>query len=327
MTTATRTQAPHGTINRARGSRAAGIPRCPCPPCRAAENSYTKHRNYLHRTGRSLLVDAAPAHQHLRTLQASGDALTVLADQHNINHGTLASIAFGPRKKISRALAQQILAIKPGNAPAGNRSVPAIGATRRIRALIALGHQLRIISTAAGMENSSASYLLNGHPQTIHYELHQRVDKAYRALSTTPANFARSLRRAEREGWGPPAAWDDGSIDDPAAGPEWTGCCGTDRGWWMHSLQHIPGCERCNVAHEQWKAEHRGLERSAFQAALMKSRASASSRGSDIAEDGRELMRLGHTYETAAARLGVTRNHLQQELLRHPEKAPEQVAA
>ncbi|MFC9244585.1 hypothetical protein ACFT7S_11310 [Streptomyces sp. NPDC057136] len=132
------------------------------------------------------------------------------------------------------------------------------------------------------------------------------------------ANRFRNYARAK--GWPPPAAWDDDVIDDPAALPEWTGCCGTDRGWWMHTLQKLPMCELCEAAHERWNAKHRGLEKGAFQAALMKSRASASSRGSDIAEDGRELMRLGHSYDTAAGRLGVTLNHLQQELHRHPAR-------
>lgn len=43
------------------------------------------------------------------------------------------------------------------------------------------------------------------------------------------------------------------------------------------------------------------------------------SRGELLAADARELFRYDVTVEQAAARLGVTRNHLQQELLRHPE--------
>jgi hypothetical protein len=42
-------------------------------------------------------------------------------------------------------------------------------------------------------------------------------------------------------------------------------------------------------------------------------------RGEILACDARELFTYGVTVERAAARLGVSRNHLQQELLRHPE--------
>ena len=327
MTTATRPLPPHGTTSRARGSRFSGIPRCYCQPCRKAERAYTKHRNYLASTGRSVLVDVAAARAHLRYLMDNGDALTVLADQLGCPRGTLASVLNGPRKRVNRSLAGQILATRPGNASAGNRSVPALGATRRVRALIALGHSLRSISHAAEMENTTASNLLNGKPQTIHYELAQRVHKGYRALCSTPGNHTRSLRRAQREGWAPPAAWDDEQIDDPTAAPDWTGHCGSDRGWWMHTSLKLPMCRACTDAHEQWKAEHRSLPRDEFMSAMFLARAAAATRGAGIAEDGRELIRLGHTPEQAAERLGITLDYLRQELIRHPEQAREQVAA
>jgi DNA-binding CsgD family transcriptional regulator len=46
-------------------------------------------------------------------------------------------------------------------------------------------------------------------------------------------------------------------------------------------------------------------------------------RGELLAADARELFEHRVTVEVAAARLGVTRNHLQQELLRHPAPASE----
>ena len=50
-------------------------------------------------------------------------------------------------------------------------------------------------------------------------------------------------------------------------------------------------------------------------------------RGELIAADGRELLSHGVLIEVAAARLGVTRNHLQQELLRHPEVEQDEAVA
>lgn len=51
--------------------------------------------------------------------------------------------------------------------------------------------------------------------------------------------------------------------------------------------------------------------------------AAAASREADLAHDGRELLRHGADTEQAAERLGVTRNHLQQALLRHPDTLKE----
>jgi hypothetical protein len=43
---------------------------------------------------------------------------------------------------------------------------------------------------------------------------------AYHALAGHPGTSVRSLRRARLEGWAPPAAWDDETIDDPNGAPD-----------------------------------------------------------------------------------------------------------
>jgi hypothetical protein len=124
---------------------------------------------------------------------------------------------------------------------------------------------------------------------------------------------------ARAHGWAPPGAWDDDTIDDPTAHPEWTGHCGTDRGWWLHRLEDIPVCPSCEAAHAQWKAERAHLSHNERWSELGQARAQARTREADLATDARELMRYGADYEQAAGRLGVTRQHLQQALIRHPE--------
>ncbi|MFJ5785390.1 hypothetical protein [Streptomyces hydrogenans] len=121
-------------------------------------------------------------------------------------------------------------------------------------------------------------------------------------------------------GWAPPAAWDDDTLDDPDAIPDWTGFCGTDRGWWTHRIEHIPVCPACEQAHTDWLAAIKHLPRRERAVLVGRAQAQAHNRGAAIAENARELLALGETYETAAARIGVSRNHLQQELLRHPEQ-------
>ncbi|WP_329390102.1 hypothetical protein [Streptomyces sp. NBC_01716] len=319
--TRTRQLPPHGTTSRARGSQGTGRPPCTCPPCRKADRAYSKHRRYLAATGRSLLVDVTPAREHLKQLACSGDALTILAERIGRPRASLAAITNGSRKRITRALSNEILALRPGTASAGNRSVPAIGSIRRFRALIALGHPSHLIAETAGIVRSTGSNLINGRPETIHHDLAQRVDKAYRELSGTPGSLTRSLRRAERERFAPPAAWDDDTIDDPNAFPDWTGYCGTDRGWWTHRLSAIAACPACDTAHAEWKTAHRHLPHRDFMVAMGRSRAAASGRGAAIAHDARELLAQGCDYDTAAERIGITRQHLQQELWRQRDKA------
>ncbi|QIP87595.1 LacI family DNA-binding transcriptional regulator [Streptomyces sp. Tu 2975] len=219
MTTARELPA-HGTYARARGNHRSGAQRCRCYPCRAAEGAYAKRRKYLQASGRPLLADAAPIAAHLKRLTAAGDSLTVIADQIGYSRSTLANIVSGRTRRVRSALADKILAIRPGKAMASNKSVPAIGSVRRLRALAALGHYLKDIAAAAGIDQSTASYVLNGHPETVQYDLALRIDRGYRQLGTRRGGSIRILRRAEREQWAPPAAWDDDQIDDPNGTPD-----------------------------------------------------------------------------------------------------------
>ena len=213
--------------------------------------------------------------------------------------------------------------------------VDSLGARRRLRALVALGWTRKGI--AEHIPTMDPAYLArlvhSDKPITAWTAL--RIEQVYQKLSEAhpedhgvPGPEARRSRaEAVARQWASPVAWDDDTIDDPAAIPDWTGHCGTDRGWWMHTTLKLPMCETCKTAHEQWKAEHRGLPRDEFMSAMLLARASAATRGTGLAEDGRELIRLGHTTEQAAARLGVTKAYLQQELTRNSEGTREQVAA
>ncbi|SDN18648.1 helix-turn-helix domain-containing protein [Streptomyces wuyuanensis] len=318
MTTATKPLADHGTTARAKGRPSGGIPPCPCRPCRDAENAYDKRRRYLNATGRTLMVDTAPVADHIRDLFNAGAGWVQLAAATGCSSSTLHKILTGRIPQCRRTTANKILAVRPGDAIPPGRLVPAIGSIRRIRALLAAAHPCKAISIASGVEHSMISDLVNGSLSVVKLHVAQRIDAGYRKLAGTVGTSTRSRRRAERNQWAPPAAWDD--LDNPAAHPEWTGHCGTDRGYWVHTLQKLAMCERCAEAHERWVADHAHLTREDRNKRLFAQRATAASREASLAEDARELLRLDIPVDVAAARLGVTRNHLQQAMKRHPER-------
>jgi hypothetical protein len=309
--------AEHGTTARAKGRPAQGIPGCPCPPCRQAENAYDKRRRFLNQTGRALMVDTAPVAAHLRGLFAGGAGWVQLAAIAGCSTSTISTLLMEKKPQCRRTTANKILAIQPGDAIPGQRRIPALATIRRLRALIALGHKCADIDAACRIDHSVLTDLLTARRDTVTMALAQRVDEGYQKLSKSSGSHVRSLHRATRERWAPPAAWDD--IDDPNAAPDWTGYCGTDRGWWIHRLEKIPTCARCEAAHAEWKAARAHLNRDERWAELGRARAEARTREADLAHDARELLRYGADYEQAAERLGVTRNHLQQVLIRHPD--------
>lgn len=282
------------------------------------------------------LVDAEPVRRHVRELMAGGAGYARIAKAAGVNVSTINHMLYDrgsqPRsQRLTCVNAQRILGVQSHQISTG--LVDNTGSRRRLQALMAVGwppmhlggrlelHQHYV----SEIQRTSKVFAKTAHALAVAYNELWNQQPELHGVTRQAANRFRNYARAK--GWPPPAAWDDDVIDDPQAQPEWTGYCGTDRGWWMHSTQKLPTCERCQVAHDEWKAEHRVLPRDQYIAAVGTARAEAATRGAGIAHDGRELMRFGHTTEQAAARLGITRDYLQQELIRHPEKAPEQVAA
>ncbi|MCQ9186232.1 hypothetical protein KMT30_45815, partial [Streptomyces sp. IBSBF 2953] len=60
--------------------------------------------------------------------------------------------------------------------------------------------------------------------------------------------ITRARRHALAHGWAPVGAWDDDTIDDPGAHPDWTGKCGTTEGFWAHRYIDAPACGPCRDA-------------------------------------------------------------------------------
>lgn len=100
------------------------------------------------------------------------------------------------------------------------RTVPSIGARRRVRALQRLGWSLTMIAHEAGWNSAEALQYVMRSP-SITRRSWTRIHNVYERLSMTipPYNSAtaRARLRAERMGYPPPLAWS--SIDDPNEEP------------------------------------------------------------------------------------------------------------
>lgn len=309
----------HGTYARGNGAPGYREP-CPCEPCYRAMRRGRKQYKVNRQLGRPGLIDATPARERLNILRQTMTWGQIFAAT-GYDARNLQQIAGGHQDRIRRGTLVGILAIQH-EPPAPGKYIDATGVRRRVQALRAIGWSAKSIATAASSAEARIQLISSGEQPTVRYVLAEKIIRVFVDLHRTPAppgsSATRTRNHANRNGWAPPGAWDD--IDDPAARPDWTGHCGTDHGWWTHRLENLPTCPRCENAHETWKTEHRHLPNTEFMQALAAARSAASHRGADIADDGRELLRHGCDYDTAAARIGVTRQHLQQELQRHPEQ-------
>jgi plasmid maintenance system antidote protein VapI len=316
--TTTKPLPPHGSERRYKGTRNGSRPPCRCDKCKRANRlaAIARERNRLN--GIPNMISRDILLPHIRMLTASGMSQELIARRAQVAQTTISYLVIGRNQSCQRDKALRILAVQPGVFD-DIAERPALTSTRQLQALYAIGHSRITIAANTGLHEATISDIANGKYTKVDGSTATAITLAYRRLGEVHGTSWKSRLRAREEGWAPPAAWDDDTIDDPEAAPEWTGYCGTDRGYWTHRLQNIPGCPRCEAAHQQWLSEHAHLDGKTRNKLVFAQRAAASTREAALAEDARELMRLGADHENAAARLGVTRQHLQQALLRHPD--------
>jgi hypothetical protein len=95
----------------------------------------------------------------------------------------------------------------------------ATGTRRRLQALIATGWPIRELARQMGWAGNPG-LLLYGERQQVHKHTAALVADVYDRLWDIPGPSLRSRRAAQRAGYAPPSAWDDDTIDDPAATPD-----------------------------------------------------------------------------------------------------------
>ncbi|MFH8410695.1 hypothetical protein ACH4FX_38880 [Streptomyces sp. NPDC018019] len=175
------------------------------------------------------LTGAEPVRQHVRALMAAGVSIQRLAAHTGVAHSVLSTLLYpaGNRRQSARirtANARPLLAVRPEDvAP---RYVDATGTVRRIQALVAAGWPQLHIGPRIGRHPVYVNALLK---QTRVFAVTaHRVATAYEALwDANPQHHGVPLDRskaartfAKRNGWVPPAAWDDDAIDDPDGRPD-----------------------------------------------------------------------------------------------------------
>lgn len=301
---------------------------------RDAKNRWARRRRRLIGYGQwQPFTDAAAARRHVLAIKATGMGLAGIVKHTGVSVGSLEHLLYGkapypPAATIRTENSHALLAYWPSldDYEAG-AVIDATGTRRRIQALAAAGWSAKAIQghidsvTVGALEKLRIrTKVTAGLARAVRDFYDQVSAKTAEDYGVEPWLATRTRTYATKHQWAGPEAWDPDTIDDPDAHPDWTGRCGSDAGWWMHTIGGITMCRRCDTAHAAWLAERKHLPNVERFRQLAAARAAASNRGATLAADTRELMRVsGLDIEQAAERLGVTRNHLQQEMLRHPE--------
>jgi len=181
-----------------------------------------RYRARRHRFGGHLLVDAEPYRLQLQRWRDLGWSYPAIAQAVGVDVSTIQRISGNDTAKLSqwvyRETAQRI-----DNANFvrvhGGVQVPAMFARRRLQALAAIGWTQAAIIDTSGIPRGTINSALYRSDQ-ITADTHQAIRWIYEPMSASPQDGTSAHRarlNAARNGWAPPAAWDD--IDDPDAVP------------------------------------------------------------------------------------------------------------
>lgn len=199
--------------------------------CRDARRVYERARRRAHLYGRPPLVDVTAARRHVGDLITAGFPAKRIAAAAAVPGTTVWRLMATPPllDRLRRDTAEALLAVTPDRlAPTGAVRVSAVGTRRRLQGLVALGWSQRRIAARLGIPANNLPRWLRGDAlvsAAVAEQVRVLFDELCWSLppTGTPAEkraASRAKRIAAQYGWAPPLAWDDDSIDDPAAIPQ-----------------------------------------------------------------------------------------------------------
>lgn len=192
-------------------------------------------RARLRAYGIAAYVDAGPARARVREFGEAGIGWRRVAMLAGLNASVVSKLLYGdtrrgqaPCKRIRPETAAKILALEVSvELVAEGTPIDATGTKRRVHALVACGWSQQKLAARLGMAGSNFHLCITSERVTAGTA--RKVAALYDELWDQPPPedthrdkiaAARSRRHARQHGWPPPMAWDDDTIDDPAADPE-----------------------------------------------------------------------------------------------------------
>lgn len=211
---------PHGT-------RARYLTGCACPPCHRANADYAKrYRLRTHGNRDAFTIPAGPAVEHVRHLRSLGMSTAAIAEASGLPRGTIRNLARG-QARTHRETADAVLAVTPASVNTGYW-VGATGTARRLQALHALGYTWAELAAAIPHARAMMLNIVYGRQEYVTGRTADRVRRLYDQWAMRvptsddrirKGHITRARSNAAANGWPPPLAWDDDTIDDPAARP------------------------------------------------------------------------------------------------------------
>lgn len=160
-------------------------------------------------------VAAEPTSEQLRSLLDQGASHRAIARALGASQAGIANITTGRQRFVESWTATHVAALTlPDVIPYETTGFPATGTLRRIQALLAIGWTHTHLTRFTGVDTAG---VLHESPRRVSARTHHAVTAAYEEHALTLGPSAVNRSRSCRNGWAPPLAWDEDTIDDPSA--------------------------------------------------------------------------------------------------------------
>jgi hypothetical protein len=172
-------------------------------------------RAYVART-----LPVAAVEAHVRELADAGATVRGIADAAGVPASVVSRVLSRQQARVRPGTVQRLLAVSIEDVmarPLPSGFVPAVGARRRIAALLALGWRHADITACAGGVQSAT--VLHQAGDLVTRATHDSITRAYDQLAMTRGPSERTRRRAHAAGYPPPLAWDEDALDRPDTDP------------------------------------------------------------------------------------------------------------
>ncbi|MFC4128951.1 hypothetical protein [Nocardia rhizosphaerae] len=183
---------------------------------------YKAHKLWRMRQDRgepSTMVDAKPAQDHAIWLHSIGFNDSSIAAAAGLTPPTVNNFRRRAYRTARAEQAARLLAVShiPTCPEHDTRYVPALGARRRIQALLVLGWTYTDIGAVAGIAVEQVSRTARG--TRTEGQTWQRIDLAYETLSGKRGPSSIGAKKATNRGYASPMAWEGIDIDHPDSIP------------------------------------------------------------------------------------------------------------
>lgn len=206
----------HGTPGRYQGPRRhQRWQACRCQDCRAAARRAEKTQELRRLRGIPGYVDSTIVATHIRSLLDAGWSGQQIADAAKVGRKTIWNVLNGRVRRVQIGNAQALLRLKTVPRPDGRR--PALGATRRLHALAAMGWSLNWAAQHTGLTDTAIRDISAGRTKSVHAAHFDAIDALFRSHAMSLGPSAEARNAARRKQWPTALAWDD--IDNPAETP------------------------------------------------------------------------------------------------------------